>query len=96
MEPLASFGNLKSPSNTNLSTSISLSILDQDGNEMSINANENDSIEIIIPHDPNLLIPPMISPNVTSILHNQSFNIHYINILLYILNLFLSLYFLRS
>jgi hypothetical protein len=80
MEPLALFGNSKSSSNTNLSTSISLSILDQNENEISIKTNENNSIEIIIPHDPNLIIPQMISSNVTSTVHNQSFNIHYVNI----------------
>ena len=83
MEPLASFGNSKSQSNTNLSTSISLSILDQNGNEISIQTNSNNPIEIIIPRDPNLIIPPMILQNVTSINstpHNQLFNLHYINI----------------
>jgi len=80
MEPLASFGNSKSESNTNLLTSISLSILDQNGNEVSIETNKDDSIEIIISRDPNLIIPPMIKQNVTSTPHNQSFNIHYINI----------------
>ena len=54
MEPLASFGNSKSQPNTNLSRSISLSILDQYENEISIQTNENQSIEIIIPRDPNL------------------------------------------
>src|SRR5690349_8821951 len=80
MEPLATFGNSTFASNTNLSRSISLSILDKNGNEVSIKTNENDSIEIIIPRDPNLIIPPMIIQNVTSIPHNQSFNIHYVDI----------------
>ena len=57
MEPLASFGNSKVQSNTNLSRSISLSILDQNGNEISIQTNLSHPIEIIIPRDPNLIIP---------------------------------------
>ncbi|CAF3897839.1 unnamed protein product [Rotaria sordida] len=80
MEPLASFGNF---SHTNLSTSISLSILDHNGNEISIRTDEEHPIEIIIPRDPNLIIPSMILQNVTSMnstLHNQLFFYHYVNI----------------
>ncbi len=80
MEPLASFGNAKSISNTNLSTSISLSILDQHGNELPLQTTKNQSFEIIIPRDANLIIPPMIEQNATSLPHNQSFHIHYVNI----------------
>jgi hypothetical protein len=83
MVPLASFGNSKSQSNTNLSRSLSLSILDQYGNEISIQTNENQSIEIIIPRDPNVIIPSMILQNVTSMNitpHNQLFYFHYTNI----------------
>jgi hypothetical protein len=83
MQPLASFGNSKSASNTNVSTSISLSILDQNENEVSIQTNKNHSIEIIIPHDPKLIIPEMILQNVTSTnstSHNQLFYLYYINI----------------
>ena len=81
MEPLASFGNSTIESNTNLSRSISLSILDQYNNEISIQTNENQSIEIIIPRDPNLIIPSMILQNVTSMNtkpHNQTFNLQYV------------------
>jgi hypothetical protein len=83
MEPLAPFGNSKSQSNTNLSTLMSLSILDQYGNEVSIQTNASHPIEIIIPRDPNLIIPPMILQNVTSMNstpHNQLFNLNYLNI----------------
>ena len=45
----------QSQSTTNLSRLISLSILDQDGNEISIRTNP---FEIIIPRDPNVHIPP--------------------------------------
>jgi len=83
MEPLAPFGNSKSQSNTNLSTLTSLSILDQYGNEVSIQTNAGHPIEIIIPRDPNLIIPEMILENVTSMNstpHNQLFNLNYLNI----------------
>jgi len=83
MEPLAPFGNSKSQSNTNLSTLISLSILDQYGNEVSFQTNTSHPIEIIIPRDPNLIIPQMILENVTSMNstpHNQLFNLNYLNI----------------
>jgi hypothetical protein len=58
VEPLASFGNSKSQSHTNLSRSVSLSILDLNENEVAI--------EIIIPQDPNFIIPKMIVQNVIS------------------------------
>ncbi|CAF4397827.1 unnamed protein product, partial [Adineta steineri] len=80
MDVLASFGK---SSNTNLSRSISLSVIDQNGNEISFQANENNSIKLIIPRDPNVLIPSMYLQNVTSInstINNLLFNYHYINI----------------
>ncbi|CAF1181508.1 unnamed protein product [Adineta steineri] len=80
MDVLAPFGNF---SNTNLSRSMSLSIIDQNGNEISFEANENNSIKLIIPRDPNLVIPSMYLQNITSInstLNNLLFNYHYINI----------------
>ncbi len=83
MEPLASFGNARYQSNTNLSRSISLSILNQNGNEIPIETNINNSIEIIIPRDPNIIIPLMIIQNVTSMNstpHHQLYHLHYINI----------------
>ena len=83
MKPLASFGNSTIESNTNLSTSISLSILDQYGNEIPVQTNLSHPIEILIPRDPNLLISAMILQNVLSLnsnSHNQMFNFHYVNI----------------
>ncbi|CAF1261744.1 unnamed protein product [Adineta steineri] len=83
MEPLAITDELNSQSHTNLSRSISLKILHQNGNEISIETNITHPIELIIPRDPNLVMPPMsfqdvISTNSTS--HNQLFHLHYINI----------------
>ncbi|CAF1124640.1 unnamed protein product [Adineta steineri] len=77
---LASYGNFQ---NTNLSRSISLSIIDQNGNEVSFEAHQNNPIQLIIPRDPNLLIPSMYLQNVTSInstINNLLFNYYYINI----------------
>ncbi|CAF4436333.1 unnamed protein product, partial [Adineta steineri] len=54
MNTLASFD--KSHSNTNLSRLISLSILDQYGNQLSFQTNANETIQLIIPRDQNLLI----------------------------------------
>ncbi len=55
LETLASYGNY--PSNTNFSRSLSFSILNQYGNEISIKTNENHSI---IPRDSNFILPEMI------------------------------------
>ncbi|CAF0948798.1 unnamed protein product [Adineta steineri] len=80
VDPLASFGNFQ---NTNLSRSISLSIIDQNANEVSFEAYQNNPIQMIIPRDPNVLIPSMYLQNVTSInstINNLLFNYHYINI----------------
>ncbi|CAF0777082.1 unnamed protein product [Adineta steineri] len=81
MNTLASFD--KSQSNTNLSRLISLSILDQYGNQLSFETNANETIQLIIPRDQNLLIPNMILQNVTATnttLQNQLFYLSYINI----------------
>ena len=83
MQPLASFGQSEVSANTNLSRSVSLSILDQNGNEVLIEANDSHPIEIIIPRDPNLILPPMILQNVTSTdstPHQQLFHLHYVNL----------------
>ncbi|CAF4344095.1 unnamed protein product, partial [Adineta steineri] len=80
IDPLASFGNFQ---NTNLSRSISLSIIDQNGNEISFQAHQNNPIQLMIPRDPNVLFPSMYLQNVTSInstINNLLFNYHYINI----------------
>ena len=63
---------------TDLSRSLSISILDQNGNAVSIATNYSHLIEMIIPRDPNMIIPPMILQNVTSL--NQSFHMKLINL----------------
>jgi len=81
VEPLAVFGQSESSSNTNLSTSVSFSIVDQNGKPISIKTKETNPIEIFIPRDPNLQIPSMILQNVTNLTqHKQLFNLHYSNI----------------
>jgi hypothetical protein len=70
-------------SNTNLSRSISFSLLDRDGNEVTVQTNLSQPIEIIIPRDQNLPVPPMILQNVTSLSlqpHAQTFNLHFVNL----------------
>jgi len=64
MEPLAIYGRSQIESNTNLSRSLSISILDEKGNEVPFETN-SDSIEFFIPRDPNLRIPRMILTNET-------------------------------
>ena len=62
---------------------MSLSIYDSNGNEVPIQSTSNQSIEIIIPRDPNLAIPSMTSQNVTSLSstpHYQLYNLHFVNI----------------
>ncbi|CAF1401522.1 unnamed protein product [Adineta steineri] len=72
-----------SQSNTNLSRSVSLTVLDLYGNEIPLRTNLNEKIELIIPRDPNIIIPSMTLQNVTSIQtksHYQIFNLHFINL----------------
>jgi hypothetical protein len=79
IEPLALFQVL---SYTNLSRSISLSILDEYGKDISI----NNRIQLIIPRDPNLLISKLFLQNVTNqkfffnfhlVYLKQNFSIHF-------------------
>ena len=80
MQPLALADQSTS---MNLSRTISFSVLDENGNELSIETNISHPIQIIIPRDPNVLIPDMTLQNVMSInftFHNQLFNLHYVNI----------------
>ena len=81
MQPLASAD--QSQSNTNLSRSISLSILDRNGNEITIPTTLDHPYRFVIPRDPNLIIPAMTLQNVTSLNttpHHLLFNLHYINL----------------
>ncbi|CAF3639039.1 unnamed protein product [Rotaria sp. Silwood1] len=86
MQPLASAGASKSQANTNLSRSISVSLLNQDDNEISLPTNVDHPIEFFIPRDPNLLMPPMILQNVTSMNGDQSFHLHFVNMTQFLIN----------
>lgn len=52
-------------STTNLSRSVSLTVLDADGDEIPINTSTGSRIELIIPRDPRLTLPPLSEVNVT-------------------------------
>ena len=83
MQPLAPAGSSRSLSQTNLSTSLALSLLGADGKELSVHCEPDHPIELIIPRDPNMVIPPMALQNVTSLSalpHQLIFNLHFINI----------------
>jgi hypothetical protein len=83
MTPLASSGNSKRPTQTYLSRSLSLTILDQYQNELSVQTNVTDQIEIRIPRDPNFLLPPMIRQNSTSSnaeISNELFHFFYVDL----------------
>ena len=83
LQPVASKGTSRSVTNTNLSRTVALSVLDANGNELAISADRDHPIELTIPRDANVAIPPMALQNVTSIdgsPHRQSFSMHFSNI----------------
>lgn len=53
MQPLAPSGSFESNANTNLSTSISLTLLDSQGNDLLANGSFDEPVQFIIPRDPN-------------------------------------------
>lgn len=80
LKPLASY---EDGLNTNLSRSISLSLLDPNGNDIAFSLNKNQSIRFVVPRDSNVQIPQMNLQNVTSMnlsSHHLIFNYHFINI----------------
>ena len=83
VQPLASADEHRSSTITNLSRSISISILNENSNEVQIMTKDDDRFELFIPRDSNLNFPLMIFQNVTSIKsnsHRRIFNLHYANI----------------
>jgi hypothetical protein len=95
MQPLASAGASRSQANTNLSTTISLSVLDQNGNDVPIRASIDHPFQFIIPRDINMIVSPMALQNVTTMNdnHNRIFNLHFVNITQSNSNLTVSLHF---
>ncbi|CAF1615089.1 unnamed protein product [Adineta ricciae] len=85
IQPLASFDR-STESLTNLSRSVSLTIVDKNGEEVKTETDEDHLIEIIIPRDPQFVLPSMTLYNVTSSTtnstqhHHQVFFYHYVNI----------------
>lgn len=81
VQPLAVADTSNIYANTSLSTMISFSILNSEGDKISILADNKYPIEFIIPQDPNLIITPMALYNVTLIDEpKQPFYFHLINI----------------
>jgi hypothetical protein len=81
MEPLASFGEETSALTTNLSRSVSLTVLDGDGNDVTLSS-DDDRFHVVIPHDPKVSLPSMVVQNVTSdeqtnASHQLQFNYHF-------------------
>jgi hypothetical protein len=85
IQPLASADQSQTIATTNLSRSLSFAVLDRNGNEICLQANLSHPIELIIPRDPNVVLPLMTLQNVTSFNstpHYQLFNLHFVNITL--------------
>ena len=84
MQPLALSDDLRSKANTNLSRSVSLSIIDGSGNEATVGTATGQPIELIIPRDPNLVLPPMTMQNVSSnntvAPTSQTYNLHFVDL----------------
>jgi hypothetical protein len=56
-------------------------VLDENGNDVGILTTIDHPIELIIPRDPNLLVPPMSLQNATAMNgYNLSFNLHFVNL----------------
>ncbi|UJR09075.1 hypothetical protein I4U23_013322 [Adineta vaga] len=82
MDPLAVNGNF---SNTNLSRSVALTFVDNNGNEIPFSTNRSTPIKVIIPRDPSIIISSMYLQNVTTSVNKTTsdhvlFHLHYINI----------------
>ena len=84
LHPLAPGDLSRTQSNTNLSSLVSLSILDRNGDELSSYTDVAHPFEFLIPVDANVALPPMALQQVTSSNqsnpHRQLFNFHYVNI----------------
>jgi hypothetical protein len=71
--------------NLNLSNLLSITFFDDNNQEISVQTTVNNSIEFFIPRDINLIVPPMVMQNVSSLIvnpliNNRQFNLHFINI----------------
>jgi hypothetical protein len=71
--------------NLDLSNLLSITFFDDNNQEISVQTTVNNSIEFFIPRDVNLIVPPMVIQNVSSLIvdpliNNRQFNLHFINI----------------
>ncbi|CAF3978323.1 unnamed protein product [Rotaria sp. Silwood2] len=95
--PLAAASH-KSESITNMSRSLSVTLINNLGQEIPVQA-INNTVELIIPRDPNLIFPSMILQNTAStslsgnLTNNQQFNLHFINTTLSTSNISKSVHF---
>jgi hypothetical protein len=82
VQPLAPADSSPLEIHNNLSRSVSLSVLDRQGNELAMRTTSTTHpFQFIIPRDPNTFVPPMIVQNVTSMnndAHRLIFNLHYL------------------
>lgn len=79
MQPLASSDESQFQANVGLSRSISITLFDENNKEIHPEISVDQPIEIFIPRDPNIDIPPMKKQNVTSIKLNQTFYLQIID-----------------
>lgn len=93
MQPLAVIDRARSQVNTSLSKMISLSILNPNGNDISIRTNDEETFEFMIPRHSKSKVPSMQLYNVTSIHHfEQQFYYLSINVTQSNVNLTVSLH----
>ena len=78
IERLAPFGNDKQSFHTNFSRTISLSLLAENGAEVSIKTSPNDPFVVVIPNDPEVFQPEMFVQSVASASNLSLFNNHYV------------------
>ena len=65
-----------------MSTSISVTFLDENGNELPFRTSTDHPVEILIPRDPTLIVPAMFLQNVTSLspAPHQLFHLHLVDL----------------
>lgn len=79
IESLVPFGDSRESSHTNQSRSLSWSMLDHDGKEMSLTtSSDQNRFRMIISHDPNLMASDFYEENVTN--NHALFHFHSVNI----------------
>ena len=86
MQPLAPAGASYLQANTNLSNTVSLSLLDKDGNEVRMNASVDEPIMFFIPRDSSLILPVMELQNVTLKNTEQAFHLNVISLSQFVIN----------